>query len=237
MEASAPDPAAPVHREGATSSMSCGTPSGALTASLPGVPGEPCSAALESASTGWSGSSSRRCQMAQRAATHPSATPAPATRRGQRRRGSRTVLSGRSSAYGRGITYQPLAQMLGSYPGGWPALAAALSDAEGALAVRSLATIMNEAPATGQVGVEDHLLGRPVPAGGPGPDPHRSSWSGRRPLHQSEQTLLDLVDDIATWLNDVTVLVLCVARTELLGDQARVGAAASPAPWRSSSAR
>lgn len=128
--------------------------------------------------------------------------------------GGVTVLSGRSSAYGRGITYQPLAQMLGSYPGGWPALAAALSDAEGALAVRSLATIMNEAPATGQVGVEDiswavryllEALGRTRPL--------VLVWED---LHQSEQTLLDLVDDIATWLTDVPVLVLCVARTELL---------------------
>ncbi len=42
-----------------------------------------------------------------------------------------TILSGRSSAYGRGITYQPLAQMLRSYPGGWSALAAALGDEEG----------------------------------------------------------------------------------------------------------
>jgi class 3 adenylate cyclase/tetratricopeptide (TPR) repeat protein len=128
--------------------------------------------------------------------------------------GGVTVLSGRSSAYGRGITYQPLAQMLRSYPGGWPALAAALSDEEGALAVRSLATIMNEAPATGQVGVEDiswavryllEVLGRTRPL--------VLVWED---LHQSEQTLLDLVDDIATWLTDVPVLVLCVARTELL---------------------
>ncbi|HEX3960094.1 MAG TPA: adenylate/guanylate cyclase domain-containing protein [Trebonia sp.] len=151
--------------------------------------------------------------------------------------GGVTVLSGRSSAYGRGITYQPLAQMLRSYPGGWPALAAVLSDEEGALAVRSLATIMNEAPATGRdsAGSGPAGSGRAGLAAEAGAGPvgvEDISWAVRyllealgrtRPLvlvwedlHQSEQTLLDLVDDIATWLTDVPVLVLCVARTELL---------------------
>jgi tetratricopeptide (TPR) repeat protein len=35
-------------------------------------------------------------------------------------------------------------------------------------------------------------------------------------LHWSEETLLDLIDDVVTWLTDVPVLILCVARSELL---------------------
>ena len=69
-----------------------------------------------------------------------------------------TVLSGRCSAYGRGITYKPLAEMLGSYPGGWTALSALLT--ADSLAARSLATIMSDRRLTG------------LPAGRAGPGGH-----------------------------------------------------------------
>lgn len=128
--------------------------------------------------------------------------------------GEVTVLSGHCSAYGRGITYAPLAEMLGSFSGGWTALARMLG--EDSLAARTLATIMAEPPAgsTGPVGVEDiawavrhllDLLGRTRPV--------IMVWED---LHWSEETLLDLIDNTATWLDDVPVLMLCVARTELL---------------------
>ena len=135
---------------------------------------------------------------------------------GTLRDGEVTVLSGRCSAYGKGVTYKPLAEMLGSYPGGWTALAALLSGGQGRLAARSLATVIEQAPlAVGEsVGVEDiswavryllDILARARPL--------ILVWED---LHWSEQTLLDLVDDVATWLTDVPVLLLCVARTELL---------------------
>jgi class 3 adenylate cyclase/tetratricopeptide (TPR) repeat protein len=125
-----------------------------------------------------------------------------------------TVLSGRCSAYGRGITYAPLAEMLGSFPGGWTALAQMLG--EDSLTVRTLETIMAEptAGSAGSVGVEDiawafrhllDLLGRTRPV--------IMVWED---LHWAEETLLDLIDNTATWLDDVPVLLLCVARTELL---------------------
>jgi class 3 adenylate cyclase len=41
------------------------------------------------------------------------------------------VVSGQCSSYGRGITYQPLAGILGSYPGGWRALEEVLSESPG----------------------------------------------------------------------------------------------------------
>ncbi|GAA4605252.1 AAA family ATPase [Actinoallomurus liliacearum] len=168
-----------------------------------------------------------------------------------------TVLFGRCSAYGRGITYKPLAEMLGSYPGGWPAITRLLDGAADPaarrahrLAARTLTTVVGEdadpgqdeetdrggdmargaddqwagddgrdeevgrGGDTGQVGVEDiawavrHLLDvlsreRPVIL----------VWED---LHWAEATLLDLIDEITTWLDDVPVLLLCVARTELL---------------------
>lgn len=133
------------------------------------------------------------------------------------------VLSARCPAYGRGITYTPLVEMLSSYPGGWAALnAALLKDQDlGSRAARSLASLMGQAtvkagssdgPAL--TGVEEiawavrHLLdviGRSRPV--------VMVWED---LHWAAPTLLDLIDDIAAWLVDAPVLLLCVARPELL---------------------
>ncbi len=171
--------------------------------------------------------------------------------------GEAVVLSGRCSAYGRGITYRPLAEMLGSLPGGRPELARLLAEEEAAagppgsggarahrLVARTLAAVADPVgtagtdlasadfasadfvstdfvstdvasadPGVGQVGVEDiawavrHLLevlGRSRPV--------IMVWED---LHWAEATLLDLVEGIATWLRDVPVLLLCVARPEL----------------------
>ncbi len=127
-----------------------------------------------------------------------------------------TVMSGRCSPYGRGVTYTPLAEILDSYPGGWAALDRALfADPDGGgRAVRTLATITGQPGAARPVGVEEiswavrHLLdvigkARPV----------IMVWED---IHWAEPTLLDLIDDVATWLADVPVLLLCVARSDLL---------------------
>ncbi|MEU6232624.1 adenylate/guanylate cyclase domain-containing protein [Kitasatospora sp. NPDC047058] len=145
--------------------------------------------------------------------------------------GEVTVLTGRCSAYGRGITYRPLAEMLGSLPGGWPALSRLLAEdagpADGApapgLVARTLGTVVEQdgstggsggTGVTGQVGVEDiawavrqllEVLGR-----------SRAVVMVWDDLHRSEETLLDLIDEVATWLHGVPVLLLCVARPELL---------------------
>ncbi|MFF8772243.1 AAA family ATPase [Kitasatospora sp. NPDC015120] len=153
-------------------------------------------------------------------------------------RGEAVVLSGRCSAYGRGITYRPLAGMLDSLPGGRPALDRLLTpdgtasaagtgdDAEAArtrrLVARTLAAVTESAPAPG------------APAAVAAPEPvgvadiawavrHLLAVLGRsRPvvlvwedLHWAEATLLDLVEEIAAWLRDVPVLLLAVARPEL----------------------
>jgi class 3 adenylate cyclase len=128
------------------------------------------------------------------------------------------VLTGKCSAYGRGITYKPLTDMLSSYPGGWPALAAKLESADDAArrAVRCLSTIMVDSPEgpPAPVGVEEiswavryllGVLGKTAPV--------VMIWED---LHWAEATLLDLIDDVVSWLTDVPVLLLCVSRMELL---------------------
>ncbi|MFE2105513.1 AAA family ATPase [Kitasatospora sp. NPDC059463] len=155
-------------------------------------------------------------------------------------RGEAVVLSGRCSAYGRGITYRPLAGMLDSLPGGRPALdrllapdgAASGEDARDdggsartrRLVARTLAAVAESAPAPAPGG----------PAAAAAPEPvgvadiawavrHLLAVLGRsRPvvlvwedLHWAEATLLDLVEEIAGWLRDVPVLLLAVARPEL----------------------
>jgi class 3 adenylate cyclase len=152
-----------------------------------------------------------------------------------------TVLSGQCSSYGRGITYQPLADLLGSYHGGWDALTRAfLADSgPGRRAAASLASIGGlELP-----GLD--LPGPDLPGPDrPSPDPAAAetavgtagtgdiAWAVRHvleaagraqpvimvweDLHWAEETLLDLIDDIATWLQDVPVLMLCAARPDLL---------------------
>ncbi len=123
------------------------------------------------------------------------------------------VLSGRCAAYGRGITYKPLAEMLAAFPGGWPVLADLLG--AGGLAARTLATVMGaETIGSETVGTVDiawavrsllDALGRDRPV--------VLVWED---LHWSEETLLDLIDDVVTRLTDVPVLMLCVTRGELL---------------------
>lgn len=128
------------------------------------------------------------------------------------------VLTGRCSAYGRGITYKPLTEMLDSYPGGWPELARKLESADDAArrAVRCLSTIMPDSPdgPAELAGVEEiswavryllTVLGKNQPV--------VMVWED---LHWAEATLLDLIDDVVSWLSDVPVLLVCVSRMELL---------------------
>ncbi|SDT82034.1 adenylate/guanylate cyclase [Streptomyces sp. TLI_053] len=173
--------------------------------------------------------------------------------------GEALVLAGRCSAYGRGITYRPLAEMLGSLPGGRPELVRLLAEdaaqagspdrADGRtrrLVTRTLAAVAD--PALVDPAVADPALGDPADSADPAdpadPPPGQVgvediAWAVRhllavlgrsRPvvmvwedLHWAEATLLDLVDEIATWLRDVPVLLLCVARPELLDQRADWG--------------
>ena len=140
-----------------------------------------------------------------------------------------TVLTGRCSAYGRGITYKPLADMLRGWPGGWARQAARMESggSESRRAADCLAGIAcgknkvvgcKEAAGNSQVTAE--LA-----------DIQEISWAVRYLLAQlgttkpvimvwedlqwAESTLLAMIDGVVSWLADVPVLLICVSRADL----------------------
>ncbi|HEY3905142.1 MAG TPA: adenylate/guanylate cyclase domain-containing protein [Streptosporangiaceae bacterium] len=129
-----------------------------------------------------------------------------------------TVLTGRCSAYGRGITYKPLAEMLNGYGGGWASVATAIEPggAEARRATDCLSGIALDNPdlAGEPTGIEEiswsvrYLLGQLSRT-----SPVIMIWED---LHLAEPTLLDMVDDVISWLTDVPVMLICVSRSDLL---------------------
>jgi DNA-binding SARP family transcriptional activator len=127
-----------------------------------------------------------------------------------------TVLEGHCPAYGLGVTYWPVREMVVQAAAGRPleALTAALED--GAAAAASVA---------GTLGLGESAPGEATP------------WAFRRlfaaittqlPLvlqfedvHWAERPLLDLIDDLAARLTDAPVLLLCLARPEILAARPR----------------
>ncbi|MFD0660947.1 AAA family ATPase [Thermocatellispora tengchongensis] len=124
------------------------------------------------------------------------------------------ALTGRCHSYGAGITYRPIAEMLESLNGHWPAVSAEIEPAS-VRVLRGLATAPAGSGTAGEdPGVEE--ISRAVRG-------LFEALARRRPLavvwedlHWAEPTLLDLIEDLASWLMDVPVLLICVARPELL---------------------
>ncbi len=137
--------------------------------------------------------------------------------------GRAAVLSGRCLSYGEGITFWPITEMAiqaagigeGDPPGqARDAIRRALGDAPEAEAI---ATQLAD------------LLG--IDGGGP----VEASWAIRRffeamalrrpvvavldDIHWAESTLLDVIEHIADWSRDAPILLLCMARPELLEDR------------------
>src|SRR6266542_3210130 len=127
-----------------------------------------------------------------------------------------TVLTGRCVPYGHGMTFRPLADMLDSQ----------LADPEG-LAV-TLA---------GDLGAELFLrrVGGAIGLGDVPSTPTETFWAvrrllealaRRRPLvvviddiHWAEELFLDLVEHIAEWARSAPILLLCLARPDLLDER------------------
>jgi class 3 adenylate cyclase/tetratricopeptide (TPR) repeat protein len=125
-----------------------------------------------------------------------------------------TLLSGRCLAYGDGITFWPLVEIIGSL-GSDDGVREVLADAEDAdlVATRVL----------GAVGSS------PASPGG------ETFWAVRRlfeevarerplvvlveDIHWAEPTLLDLLEYLAGWTHDAPVLLLCLARPDLLDER------------------
>jgi class 3 adenylate cyclase/tetratricopeptide (TPR) repeat protein len=127
--------------------------------------------------------------------------------------GHATVAAGRCLPYGDGITFWPLSELIRRL-GGEQAVADALEgDADAALVVERL---------------------RVVDGSGAAP-PEELFWAVRRlfevlarprPLlvlfedvHWAEPTLLDLIEHVSRWSRDASILLLCVAREELLEER------------------
>jgi class 3 adenylate cyclase/tetratricopeptide (TPR) repeat protein len=134
------------------------------------------------------------------------------------------VLSGRCLPYGEGITYWPIFEIVGD--------AASLEQGDGPEAARAklVALVDEDAELVAARIVE--ALGLAEGTGG-----EETFWAIRRLLealarqrplvvlfddvHWAEPTFLDLVEHLADWSRDAPILVLCLARPELL--EARAG--------------
>jgi class 3 adenylate cyclase/tetratricopeptide (TPR) repeat protein len=124
-----------------------------------------------------------------------------------------TVAAGRCLAYGDGITFLPLTELIQRL-GGEHAVAEALADdPDAALVIERLGVLGGRGAAP----------------------PEELFWAVRRffealarerPLlvvledvHWAEPTLLDLVEHVSRWSRDAPILLLCVARPELLEER------------------
>ncbi|BCB82898.1 ATP-binding protein [Phytohabitans suffuscus] len=130
------------------------------------------------------------------------------------------VLTGRCHSYGKEVTYRPVAEMIDGYPGGWDALAGGVG---GVARVREAA-----------------LRGLRAAAGGATLGVEEIAWAVRHwfsclaetapalvvvfdDLHWAEPTLLALVEAAAEELRTVPVLLVCVARPDLMETSPRFG--------------
>jgi class 3 adenylate cyclase/tetratricopeptide (TPR) repeat protein len=127
--------------------------------------------------------------------------------------GSRaTWLTGRCLPYGDGITFWPLIQVVRA-AGGTEAIAAALAGNEDADAVSELLKVTTGGTDV-EAGSEDIFWGvRRFLEG----------LAGRKPLviclediHWAEPMFLDLVEYLAGWIGEAPILLLCLARRDLL---------------------
>ena len=141
------------------------------------------------------------------------------------------VLRGRCLPYGEGITYWPVAEMARRAAGITPEIGA----------LEAVARLVASSP---DAAVSDRLafaigLTRESPVSGGGID-REIAWAFRRwvqaqathqpllivfeDIHWAELALLDLIEYLATWSGNAPVLILCLARPELLDKRASWGA-------------
>jgi class 3 adenylate cyclase/tetratricopeptide (TPR) repeat protein len=123
-----------------------------------------------------------------------------------------TWLTGRCLPYGEGITFWPLVQIVRAV-GGDDAIAAALERSEHADVVREvLRGTIGPSPATGGSDETFWAVRRFLEA-----------LAASKPLvvclediHWAEPTFLDLIEYLAGWVRDAPILLLCLARPDLL---------------------
>jgi class 3 adenylate cyclase len=137
--------------------------------------------------------------------------------------GRAALLSGRCLSYGEGITFWPITEMA--------IQAAGISDeAPPQQARAALRTALGDAPDSDAIAAQ---LADVLGIGGSGPV--EASWAIRRflealslerpvvavldDIHWAEPTLLDVIEHITDWSRDASILLLCMARPELLEDR------------------
>ena len=137
--------------------------------------------------------------------------------------GRAQVLSGRCLSYGEGITFWPIAEMA--------IQAAGIAEDDPPERARAELRELLEGTPDGET-VAAHLSGM---LGLDGSGPVEPSWAvrrflealgRRRPLvavfddiHWGEPTLLEVIEHVAAWSRDVPILLVCMARPELLEER------------------
>jgi tetratricopeptide (TPR) repeat protein len=128
-----------------------------------------------------------------------------------------TVAAGRCLAYGDGITFWPLTELMRRL-GGEEAVAEALRDQPDAALVRERLGVLG---GTGAAASEElfwavrrlfEALARPRPL-----------LVVLEDVHWAEPMLLDLVEHVSRWSREAPILLLCVARGELLEERPQWG--------------
>lgn len=126
-----------------------------------------------------------------------------------------TVVAGRCLAYGDGITFWPITELIRSLGGDDGVAAAVRDEADADLIVDRLRALGGEdtGPAEELFWAVRRLF---------------EALSRERPLlvvledvHWAEPTLLDLVEYVSRWSREAPILLLCLARPELLEDRPR----------------
>ncbi|WP_322751637.1 MULTISPECIES: AAA family ATPase [unclassified Frankia] len=140
-----------------------------------------------------------------------------------------TVLTGRCLSYGEGITYWPLMEMVRQATG----MSADESAPEGRRRLRELLDGVDNVIGDAAAVVDG--LAPLIGLGGAEVGAQESFWAVRtflaalaekRPLiiwfddvHWAEPTLLDLIEHVADWSREAPILLLCLARPELLEER------------------
>src|SRR5205823_2533132 len=132
-----------------------------------------------------------------------------------------TVLPGRSLPYGEGVTYWPLAEMV--------KCAAGIADDDPLdVAIEKLRAFCEDEAVADLLGLASGVLEAVQSEA----SAQEIAWAGRewaerlaleQPLvlvfediHWAEEPLLELIEHLATWVREAPLLILCLARPELL---------------------
>ncbi len=132
------------------------------------------------------------------------------------------IVSGRCLSYGNGITFWPLAEAFRE--------AAGIADREPAAdALAKLVSLVGDDPEAGALAAHVAGLIGLAPADVPAEEAFRAVrrtfelMAAVRPLvvvfddvHWAQPALLDLIDHLAEWTRDASILLVCLARQELL---------------------